>query len=482
MVIDTGDAEPIRQKPYRIPYPKRKEVSKQIKTMLDAEIIQPSQSRWASPLVLVPKPDGSIRICIDYRKLNAVTKVWSYPIPHVDTLLSKLGGATCLSTLDLKSGYHQIKMAEESRNKTAFICDDGLFEYLKMPFGLCCAPAQFQQLMEKVLEGMDDYVGCYLDDIVIFSKTPQEHVQHLQKVFDRLRKYSLKMRKSKCNFFCDTIKYLGFIVDKDGFRPDPAKVEALRNLPTPSTVKEVRSFLGMTGYFRRFCPWYSKTALPLTNLTRKNIKFAWTSDCELAFRTLIDQLSNPPILAHPQIDKPYILYTDASKNCVGAMLTQEFPEGERPIYFLSHKLSPTQSKWPAVQAETYAIYFAVQKFRPFLYGSPKITVRTDHRPLQYLFTAELVNPSIQRWAIYLSEYNIVIEHIAGRENLCGDFLSRINWKNHDPNICVVNNVSTVYCNNCNVQLTTQEQSSEHVQKSLHAINLNRIDIQFRVQT
>ena len=158
-----------------------------------------------------------------------------------------------------------------------------------MPFGLCCAPAQFQQLMEKVLEGLEDFVGCYLDDIVIYSRSPKEHVRHLQIVFDRLREHKLRMRKSKCNFFCDTIKYLGFIVDKDGIKPDPAKVEALKKLPIPTAVKEVRSFLGMTGYFRRFCPWYSRTASPLTNLTRKNAQFIWSQECELAFRTLIDQ-------------------------------------------------------------------------------------------------------------------------------------------------------------------------------------------------
>jgi len=298
---------------------------------------------------------------------------------------------------------------------------------------------------------------------------------HLQQVFDRLREHNLKMRKSKCEFFRDSIKYLGFIVDKHGVKPDSAKVEALQRLPTPTTVREVRSFLGMTGYFRRFCPWYSKTALPLTNLTRKNVKFAWTQDCELAFRTLIDQLSNPPVLAHPQVNKPYIVYTDASKNCVGAMLTQEFPEGERPIYFLSHKLSPTQRNWPAVQAETYAIYFAMQKFRPFLYGAPKITVRTDHRPLQYLFTAELVNPSIQRWAIYMSEFNIEIEHISGKDNLCGDFLSRINWKAQSVDSNDSKNVSNL-CVSCSNALSSNLKPSRmHKRKEVFAINLDEVD-------
>ena len=308
MEIET-DHPPIRQRPYRLPYTKKKYVKEQIKSMLDAKVIRPSHSPWASPIVLVPKKDGGVRFCCDFRKLNAVTDTWYYPLPHIDDLLADMSGAKFFSNLDLRSGYWQIELAEQDRHKTAFITDEGLFEWNVMAFGLKNSPSWFQETMSKVLDGLP-FSRVYIDDVIIFSATPEEHINHLQAVFDRLRQYNLRLKRSKCEFFCEEIKYLGYIICKDGIKPDPQKVESLKRLPDPTTVKEVRSFLGMAGYYRRFCPDYSKTALPLTSLTKKNAKFVWTKDCQLAFRTLIDQLSAEPILAHPLVNEPYILYTD----------------------------------------------------------------------------------------------------------------------------------------------------------------------------
>lgn len=467
---------PIRQKPYRLPYTKKRYVKEQIKSMLEAKVIRPSHSPWASPIVLVGKKDGGVRFCCDFRALNSVTDTWYFPLPHIDDLLAEMSQARYFSNLDLRAGYWQIELAEEDRHKTAFITDEGLYEWNVMAFGLKNSPSWFQETMSKVLDGLNGPDGApfarvYLDDVIIFSRTPEEHIAHIQAVMDRLRMHNLRLKKSKCSFFSEQILYLGYIINKDGIKPDPEKVTALQKLPDPKNVKEVRSFLGMAGYYRRFCPNYARTALPLTGLTKKNARFSWTPACQLAFRTLIDQLSKEPILAHPSINDPYILYCDASLTSIGAVLAQNFPEGERPIHFLSHKLTETQTRWPIVQTECFAIYFAVQKFRPYLYGS-KIIVRTDHKPLQYLFTAELTNHTMQKWATYLSEYNITIEHIPGSQNVCSDFLSRINWPR----------VNSTPCEPCNemVQshnLNTMDTASSHFTKEVNVINLDQIEKQ-----
>ena len=425
---------------------------------------------------MVGKPDGSQRFCIDFRAVNKVTKIWTYQLPHIDDLLASLSGAKYFTSLDLRAAYWQLPLKEESKPKTAFICDFGLFEFNRMPFGLTCAPAAFSELMAKVLDGLN-FVKIYLDDVLVYSSTPEQHLEHLQQVFDRLRKHKLRLKKKKCKFFCKEMKYLGYIINESGILPDPEKVKILKTLPSPKTVRDVRSVLGMCSYYRRFIKWYSEIALPLTNLTKKSCKFVWTQECEQAFRKLIDLLSNSPVLAHPRTDLPFVLYTDASKTCVGAVLAQVFPEGERPIHFLSHKLSDTQRKWPPVQSEAYAIYYAVQKFRPYLYGA-KVIVRTDHRPLTTLFTAELQNPTIQKWAVYLGEYNITVEHIAGKDNVCSDYLSRINWQTNsktEPED-VVNAVNYDVCVSCANAIVGQDLDGLHETHGVHAINLDQIGV------
>ena len=423
--IDTGDHPPIKQNPYRLPFSQRKVVEEQIDEMLKAGIIEPSRSPWASPIVMVKKKDGTQRFCVDLRKVNKVAKSYSHPLPRIDDLLASLGGSQYFTCLDLKSGYWQIAMDEESKEKTAFTCFLGLNQFRVMPFGLNCAPSYFSELMNKVLSGIQHkFTLAYLDDIIIYSKTFDEHIEHIKAVFSRLRAAGLKLKMSKCEFLKREVNYLGHLVSASGIKPDPQKVSAIQNLGAPSTVKDVRSFIGMCSYYRRFIPNFAKIAKPLTELTKKNRRFDWSDQCQTAFETLRTTLTTAPILAYPDINKPYILYTDASDYAIGAALVQDTATGERVIQYLSHQLNETQQRWPVIEKEGYAIIYSVQKFRHYLYGS-KFTVMTDHKPLKHLFTSEMRNARVQRWAIILEEYGCDVEYVSGSKNVVADCLSRL---------------------------------------------------------
>ena len=424
--IDTGDHPPVKQNPYRLPFSQRQTVQDQINDMLKAGIIEPSRSPWASPIVIVSKKDGTKRFCIDLRKVNKVTVPYSHPLPRIDDILASLGGSQYFTCLDLKSGYWQIAMDEDSKEKTAFTCFLGLFHFLKLPFGLCSAGSYFSELMNKVLSGIQHkFTIAYLDDIIIYSKTFDEHLVHIETVFARLRGAGLKLKMSKCEFLKQEVKYLGYVISANGIKTDPEKVSSIQKLHAPSDVKGVRSFLGMCSYYRRFIPNFSQIAKPLTELTKKNRNFVWTSDCQKAFDTLRKSLTEAPVLAYPDLNKPYKLYTDASNHAIGAALVQETEMGERVIQYLSHQLNETQQRWPIIEKECYAIVYAVQKFRPYLLGA-KFTILTDHKPLKHLFTSEMRNAKIQRWAIILSEYGCEdIVYISGRQNVVADGLSRL---------------------------------------------------------
>ena len=308
-------------------------------------------------------------------------------------------------------------MAEKDKAKTAFTCLKGLYGLYVLPFGLTVAPLVFQELMNKVLaEAQVQYAIAFLDDIIVFSKTHAEHLQHLKKVFEKL-----KLKLSKCSFCQKRVKYLGHIISENDIEPDPSKVEVIRELRPPGTVKEVRSFVDMASFYRRFIDHFSEIVQPLTNLTKKNVRFQWT-DCHqsAAFETLKQKLSSAPVLGHPNFSLPYKLYTDASLYAVGAVLTQEFPEGERVIQYLSKQLTPGS----VIEREAYAIIFAVNKLRHFLLGS-KFTIFTDHMLLCSLFTAEMKNVRVQRWAIMLAEYGCDVQYKSGKTNIIADILSHI---------------------------------------------------------
>ena len=426
MEIDTGSAIPINQRPYRLPLRKRQIVDEEIEKMLSEGIIERSSSAWASPITLVPKKDGSIRFCVDYRKLNAVTRKDAHPIPNIQDILDNLAGASVFTTLDLKSGYWQVPMSEEAQEKTAFSTHRGLFHFKRMPFGLTNAPALFQRLMNRVLA---QYIGTsvmvYLDDIVIFSRSPVDHEKHVSQVFEALRQAGLTVKLSKCAFGQKEVKLLGYIVSGQGIRSDPEKTRAINEMAPPTDVKGVRSFLGMCNYYRQCIPNYARVASPLVKLTHKYVKFLWGKEEHEAWQTLRDLLVSDVIMAHPQLDQPYKLYTDACNYAVGAILCQEDEDGiERPVQYISKQLSGAALKWATIEKEAFAVVFALNKLRPYLYGA-EFTIYTDHKPLKSLFLSEVKNTKIQRWAVLLAEYSAPIEYRQGPNNIRADMLSRI---------------------------------------------------------
>ena len=430
--LDTGDHPPIRQRPYRCMLSKQKLVEEHIEDMLNSGIIRHSSSPWASPVVVIPKRDGTCRFCVDFRKINAILVKNGYPLPNIQDIFSHMGKSKYFTTLDLKSGYWQIEVKESDRCKTAFVTHKGLYEFNVMAFGIATAPSVFQDLMNKVLSGIgNEYAMAYLDDVIVFSETLEDHFRHLEDVFERLESAGLKLKKSKCEFLKKEIHYLGHIISDKGIRPDEAKIDAIRNLPAPTTVKDVRAFIGMVGFYRNFITHFAETAKPLTALTKKNCRFSWSSEAQEAFDALKCKLIEAPILAYPDVNLPYKLYTDASNTAVGAMLTQVFPEGERAIQYLSHQLSDSQAKWPVIEREGYSIIYAITKLRHFLLGS-EFTVYTDHKPLRTLFTAEMRNTRVQRWAILIAEYGCDIQYFPGKKNVCADLMSRV-WQNGASN-------------------------------------------------
>lgn len=443
MKIDTGDHPPIRLKPYRTPLNNRSLVSDAVDNMLNADIVEPSQSPWSFPVVIVDKKDGSKRFCVDFRKLNAVTKPFYYPLERVDDLLASLNSAKYFTSLDMKSGYWQVPIHPADREKTCFTTFRGNYQFKVMPFGLINAPSVFSQLMATVLQGLGHFAVAYLDDILIFSQDAQTHKQNILTVLQRLADHNLKLKLSKCFFFQSETKYLGFVINDKGIKPDPDKVQVIRSMQEPSSTRQVRGFIGLCSYYRRFIPNFSEIAKPLINLTKKYSKFEWTKECQTAFDFLKNSLSTIPVLSYPDPKKPYILYTDASDTCVGAVLCQKCDpdestlpgvKNENPIHYLSHKLSPTQVKWPTIVKEAYAIKFATDKLDHYLHNA-EFVIKTDHKPLKYLLSSPMQNKKVQLWALDISSYNCKIEYIEGKKNTCGDFLSRLpgheNWETEE---------------------------------------------------
>ena len=325
--IDTGDATPKRQAAKRIPFAARQEIADQLEKMQASGVIKPSESPWASPVVLVRKKDGTLRFCVDYRALNSVTKPDLFPLPRINDLLDQLGKCKCFTTLDLKSGYWQIKVHGDSQEKTAFITHQGLLEFRVMPFGVTNAPAVFQRLIQRVLAELQSkatvkFVSVYLDDVIVFSESIVEHINHLQMVFDCLKKAGLKLNSEKCRILCSKVEYLGHTVTPYGLRPNKSNLDAVKDFPVPTNIKQLRQFLGLTSHYRRFVPSYARIAFPLHALTRKGALFQWTADCEIAYESLKTKLVTAPLLCYPDFSKEFTLETDASRQGLDAILCQ----------------------------------------------------------------------------------------------------------------------------------------------------------------
>ena len=393
--------------------------------MLENKQIQTSESPWTSPVVLVRKKNSKLHFCVDYRKLNKVTKKDAYPLPRIDKMLDTLARSKWFSTLDLASGYWQVQMHPGDREKTAFITRYGMYEFNVMPFGLCNAPATFQRLMDQVYKNIAwKFVVVYLDDTIIYSRTFNDHLKHLREVFLRIRKAGLKLNLEKCQFWMQRLPFLGHIITPQGIGPDPGKVEAIKKLIPPRNVSQLRSFLGLAGYYRKFIRNFSEIARPLNELLKKEQPYDWKRAQDEAFDTLKQRLMTAPILAYSNFKQTFIVATDTSYNGYGATLSQiDSDRKEHPIAYASKSLRPGEVNYGATELECAAIVWAVEYFHKYL-GTSKFILITDHIALKWLQTAE-PKGKIGRWILKLQLYNFEIIHKPGRIHSNMDVLSRL---------------------------------------------------------
>ena len=424
VTIDVQDHKPIRCKPYRVSPKEREIIRVEVEKMLRNNIIAPSTSEWASPVVLVPKPDGSTRFAIDYRKLNEVTRKEIYPMPNVQDYLDVLRGNEYFSIMDGQQAYFGLPMAPESRQYTAFICHMGQYEMTRMGFGLCNAPAIFQRLMNSVLQGLL-WEEClvYLDDICIMSANADQHIDRLERLLKRLATVGILLKPSKCHLLQRSIKLLGHIIDREGTRPAPPKVKAIYDFVISSRA-DIHTFLGMTGYYATYCPNYAEVTVPLRQLVHEKGPFVMTSKAEEAIHKLKVMLTSEPLLAHPDWDEPFEIHTDASGYAIGAVLCQVIGGKERVIGYYSRLLRDPEKKWDTTQKECLAVVWAVKKLRPYLYGR-QFVIKTDHAALKWLLNLKDHTGRLMRWSLLLQDYNHIIVHRAGKKHGNADALSRL---------------------------------------------------------
>ena len=422
--IKTTTEQPIKQRARRIPIHQREVAEQEVEKMLKEDIIEPSHSPWASPIVLVRKKDGSTRFCVDYRKLNAVSIKDAYPLPRIDDTLDSLAGATCFSTLDLASGYWQVGLTEEAQTKSAFVTHSGLYQFKVMPYGLTNAPSTFERLMERVLQGLQWQICLvYIDDVIIYSRTVEEHVSRLELVLQKLAEAGLKLKPKKCHLFRTKVLYLGHIVSADGVSTDPEKVEAVKEWGVPKDLTDVRSFLGLCSYYRRFIPHFSTIAKPLTKLTEKNQEFHWGPEQEEAWAELKRKLLQAPILSYPDPKGEFILDTDASAYGMGAVLSQVQGGQEKVIAYGSKSLTKEERRYCVTRKELLAVVYFVKYYRHYLYGQ-KFTIRTDHGALRWLINFKDPQGQVARWLEILGTYDFDIQHRPGLKHNNADSMSR----------------------------------------------------------
>ncbi|XDV20421.1 hypothetical protein PO909_025751 [Leuciscus waleckii] len=434
--IPTGSAPPSRERYRPVPpslYPELREL---LQNMVDNDVIRESSSPWAAPIVLVKKKDGSWRFCVDYRKLNALTHKDAYPLPRIEESLTSLKQAAWYSTLDLASGYWKVDVDPKDREKTALTTPLGLYEFQRMPFGLCNAPATFQRLMQRCLGGQvhDSLLISFDDDVVVYSPDFDTHISHLEQVFEKLAAHGLKLQPHKCSLFQRKVTYLGHVISGEGISTDPEKTVVVENWPIPFTIKQVRSFLGFVGYYRRFVKGFSKIAAPLNallvgsaSMRRGNASINWTTDCQMAFDSLKTALVSAPILTYADFSKSFHLYTDASLGGLGAVLAELQDGRERVIAYASRSLNPTErndQNYSSFKLEFLALKWAVtEKFKDYLWGN-KFLAFTDNNPLVHLNTAHL-GATEQRWAAQLANFDFELKYRPSASNRNADVLSRL---------------------------------------------------------
>ena len=419
--------QPIQSFPYRRPAKETAIINEQVKKMLANRIIRPSSSPWSSPVVIVKKKDGNPRFCVDYRRLNSITERDVYPLPRIDDIIDKLAGSQYFTTLDLKAGYWQIPIDEEDKKKTAFVTTDGLYEFNVLPFGLSNAPASFQRIINSVLGALRwDISLVYLDDIILYSKSFVQHIQHLELVPDALQLANVKLNPTKCTLARKQLDYLGFRITQDGIKPTTTNVKKTIDFPTPMSAKAAYSFVQMAQFYRRFIKDFASIAAPLNVFKAKNATFIWTQECQKSFDTLKQKLSQYPLLAFYDGKSKLKLKinTDASNTGIGGVLHQMSLNGHpQPIQYLSRSLSKREQKYSVIEKECLAMVWCITKLRPYLYGR-EFTLITDHHPLCWLNKQSSKNGRLDRWSLQLQEYSFDIKHTSGSSNCVANCLSR----------------------------------------------------------
>ncbi|GJX71234.1 putative reverse transcriptase domain-containing protein [Tanacetum coccineum] len=413
-----------------------KELAEQLKELSDKGLLRPSSSPWGALVLFVKKKDGSFWMCIDYRELNELTVKNRYPLPRIDDLFNQLQGSSVYSKIDLRSGYHQLRVREEDIPKTAFRTRYGHYEFQVMPFGLTNAPAVFMDLMNRVCKPyLDKFVIIFIDDILIYLKNKKEHKEYLKLILELLKKEELYAKFSKCKFWIPKVQFLGHVIDSEGIHVDPAKIESIKDWTSPKSPTEIRQFLGLAGYYRRFIEGFSKIAKPMTKLTQKKVKFVWGDKQEAAFQLLKQKLCSAPILALPEGSEDFIAYCDASKKGLGAVLMQR----EKVISYASRQLKIHEKNYTTHDLELGAVVFALKIWRHYLYGT-KCTVFTDHKSLQHILDQKELNMRQHRWLELLSDYDCDIRYHPGKANVVADALSR---KEREPPLRVRALVMTI---------------------------------------
>ncbi|GBG59492.1 hypothetical protein CBR_g38517 [Chara braunii] len=410
---------------YRMSPGELDELHRQLKELVEKGWIRSSVSPYGSPVLFVPKKkEGTLRMCIDYRGLNAITVKNKEPLTRIDDLLDRVQGCRYFSKIDLKFGYHQIAIRPEDQHKTAFQTRFGLYEFVVMPFDLGNAPGTFQHTMNQIFHDyLDKFVIVYLDDILIFSKTVEEHVAHLDKVLSLLRQHKFKIDSEKCEFGRTRVLYLGYEISAEGLKPADVKVASIRDWPRPLSVTEMRSFLGMTYYYRTFVKNYSIVAAPLTHLIRLDTPWEWTEECEAAFRHLKHALTHYEVLKLPDPDKPFIVTTDASQYGIGAVLAQQEGPKLRPVEYMSKKMLSQKLAKSTYEKELYVVYTARTHWRHYLLGRFFI-LRTDHQTQRWMRTQPVVSNALKRWIEVIEQYDFDPQYLKGEYNKVADALSR----------------------------------------------------------
>ena len=424
--VDVGDARPIKQHAYRVNPIKREVLRAEVKYMLQNEIIECSHSEWSSPCLLVPKADQTYRFCTDYRRVNTVTKTDAFPIPRMEDCIDKIGNAKYVSKFDLLKGYWQVPLTKRSVEISAFVTPDGLYQYKVMPFGMKNSSATFQRLMNSIIMELE---GCdvYIDDLIIYSDTWEEHILRIRALFKKLREARLTINLGKSEFGKGQVTYLGHVVGQGQVSPINAKVEKIANFPNPQSKRELMRYLGMAGYYRKFCLNFSEVVAPMTNLLKKNVKFEWSSVCQKAFDKVKAILCTSPVLVTPDFEKRFVLTTDASDVGAGSVLQQESASGLlHPVCYFSKKFNKHQKNYSTIEKEALSLILALNHFDVYLCTTiVPVQVFTDHNPLIFINRMKNTNQRVMRWSLMLQEYSLDIHHIRGKDNVIADTLSRI---------------------------------------------------------